>query len=682
MKKGVRIVKALILTIVIYNILLAPATALAEVPYKTYTHDGYHNLIETQAAYMPDKSITKIGDTSLSAPRDMKVTDDGEIYIADTGNRRILICDLEGNYIGEYGSDVLVYPSGVHVTKDKYTYVADRDAGKIFHFDPKGNLLLEYGKPNHPLYGEKMEFKPLKIVVNPAGNMFAISEGNTNGIAQISPTDQGTFLGYFGTNLTQVNITDIILRMFLTDSQLAKRGSNVPPIPDNMAIDDKGLIYTVTRGQRYDTLKRLNIAGKNVMEASEWDDYPAAVTAGNHDTVFLASSLGYIYEFTNEGDLLFVFGGKDDGRQRIGLSTKVEAIAVDLNDYLYVLDSDRNQIHKFKPTEFTIKLHQSISLYSRGRYIESMEPLEQILEMNGMFGYANKAMGLSYLQVEDYDMAMKYAKLAVDKGTYSDAFWEVRNIWIRENMIYALGFIIILLILIKALQFFDQKRNIFKGVRQARETIGKNVLVSRLKYSLYFMRHPIDGCYGVRWEGKSSYLAANILLVIFTIIFIVNKYFTSFLTKTVREGRYELLSDVLYIAVVFILLIVSNYLVCTINDGEGSFKQIYTSFVYCLTPYLVMQPFIFLLSWVVTENEVFLVQFSTFFMVCWIITLILITIKELNNITVKETAKVVFLTFFAALIIALIIFILYVLSQQVIDFIAAIFGEVVYRLGF
>lgn len=685
MKQISRLVSTLILACMMISAVLVPTTAYAEVPYKTYTHDaasGNYNVIETQAAYVPHSAITKVGEVSFSGARDMMITEDGLIYIADTGNKRILVSDLKGNYVREFGQGVLVTPCGVFVTEENIVYVADRDAKKIFVFDPEGNVINEYGKPNHPLYGDEVDFLPLKIVVNHAGNMFVICESNTNGIVQISPTEGGTFLGYYGTNPTSISLVDIIIRMFMTDAQRAKMIMNRPPTPDNLAIDDKGLIYTVTRGQGLETLRRLNIAGKNVMEADNYDQTPAAVIPGNYENVYMVSNQGYVYEFNNEGNMLFVFGGRDDGRQRIGLCKRVEAIGVDQNDMVYLLDSDMNQIHIFKPTEFTDLLHEALYLYSKGRYTESKAPLEQILEMNSLFGYANKAMGLAYLQEENYDMALHYSKLASDRETYSDAYWEIRNEWLRNNLIPAVGLIILIYIIIKVLKYFHKKKGIFDKVNEVRYTIGSTTLMSRLKYSLYFMKHPIDGCYGVRWEGKASYLSANILLGIFILFNIINKYFTSFLFKTVREGRYNLTSDIGYILLVFIILTGCNYLVCTINDGEGSFKQIYTGFVYCLTPYIVLQPFVFILSRVVTLNERFLVTFSENFIFAWIVILVFITIKEINNITVKETFKIIGLTFFTALIFMLLVFILYVLWQQVYDFISAIGGEVVYRLGF
>jgi len=56
------------------------------------------------------------------------------------------------------------------------------------------------------------------------------------------------------------------------------------------------------------------------------------------------------------------------------------------------------------------------------------------------------------------------------------------------------------------------------------------------------------------------------------------------------------------------------------------------------------------------------------------------SIKEINNYSVMETVKIILLTFFCVLIAVLLLFILYVLVSQVVDYVQAIYGEVVYRL--
>ena len=90
------------------------------------------------------------------------------------------------------------------------------------------------------------------------------------------------------------------------------------------------------------------------------------------------------------------------------------------------------------------------------------------------------------------------------------------------------------------------------------------------------MRHPIDGSYGIAREGRASWSAPSLILLIFMIEYVVNKYLCGFLQKTVREGRYDIGSDIGIIVVAIVALTACNYLICTINEGEGTIKKIYT----------------------------------------------------------------------------------------------------------
>lgn len=654
----------------------------AETPYKTYTVDGYGDVNQTQSAYLAYETITKFGELSLSQPSDICVKDDGKIYIADTGNARIVVGNMEGELLKVIGEGTLVTPKGVYVTENGHVYVADRDAEAVFEFSPEGEVLNKYTKPSSPLYGDNVKYLPLKVVVDEAGVMYIVSESNTNGIVEISPTDGGTFLGYFGTNFASASIKTIIYRAIMTDAQRAKMVANTPATPDNLAIDEKGLIYTVTRGDESKTLKRLNIAGVNLLEPDAYTETPAAVAAGNHDNVYVVDQQGYISEYNNEGEILYIFGGQDDGTQRVGLSTIATGIDVDAEDRIYILDSDKCQVQVYEPTEFTQLLHEALYLYSKGRYTESKEPLAKVLQMNSMFDYANKAMGRAYFQEENYEEALRYAKLAKDAGGYSDAFWEIRNIWLKKNIIPFILIIVCLWAVKKILSHLDKKKNIFGGIRRLWGKAKENKVVSNLCYAKYFMKHPIDGSYGIAREGRASWAAPTIILVVFIIENVVNKYLCGFLQKTVREGRYELFSDMGKVIVVMVALTACNYLVCTINEGEGTVKKIYTYFCYSLMPYIFITPATFVLSHVLTYNEQFLITLLEIVLVVWVAVLGVLSIKEVNNFTAGETAKIIALTIFTIAIMALLIFVIYVLWAQVFEFLSALFGEVVYRFGF
>lgn len=659
-------------------VMMAGMTASAETPYKTYTVDGYGYVLETQSAYNPLAAITKVGETAFVSPMDMAIGKDGNLYIADAGAHVILICSRDGEQVGTIGEGILQTPTGVYVTEDGTVYVADKDAKKVFVFDAQGNVTAEYGKPDSPIYGNSMDFKPTKVVANKTGTMYIICEGNMNGIVQLSPVEGGSFLGYFGTNYTSLSPFQMIQRVILTDAQRAQMLSNIPSTPTNLHIDDTGLIYTVTQGDKETSLKKLNIAGKNLLDSDPYyADLPAAVTTGNYNNILVADSDGYIYEYSEDGELLFMFGGRDDGRQRVGLCNKVEAIAVDEDDRIYLLDSDKKQIHIFEPTEFTNLLHESLYLFSKGQYTQSKEPLSKVLQMNSMFDYANQAMGHAYLQEENYEQALKYFRLAKSFEGYSDAFWEVRNIWIRNYLVAAVLAIAAVIVLIRGGKSLYRKKYANRPTTQT----GEHILLGQLRYSLYFMRHPMDGCYGVKKEGKNSWWCSNILLGTFILFSILEKYCSGFLVKTVREGRYDLITDIGKVLVIFIGLTACNYLVVTIHEGEGFFKDLYCAYAYCLTPYIVIKPFVILLSNVLTYNEVFLISFANIIVWTWVVILILLTLKEINNFTVGETAKALAITAFTVLILTLLVCIIYVLFSQVIDFVITVVREVVYRIG-
>lgn len=688
MRRKKKILKLMALLLVAMSIIASgmnSVTASAATPYLTYTVDGYGRMEETQTGYLAQDTIIKFGKEFMGGANDMCVTDDGKIYIADTGNSRILVGTTDGKLVTTFGEGTLKTPMGIYVTENKHVYVADQGAGAVFEFDESGKVLNTYSKPDSPLYGEGIEFKPLKVIVNKAGMMFVVCEANTNGIVEISPADGGTFLGYFGTNYAAVSLQQIIYRAILTDEQRAKMVSNIPSTPDNLAIDSKGLIYTVTRGDESNTIKKLNIAGANMLRAENYgvyDEAPAAVAVGNHDNIYVASREGYIYEYNDQGEPLYVFGAKDDGTQRVGLSSSLTSIQVGSDDSIYVLDSDKNQIQVYRPSEFTQKLHTALNLYAQGKYTESREPLSEVLKMNSMFDYANKAMGRAYYQESNYDEALHYARLSNDKAGYSDAYWEVRNEWLKANIVKALLFLVGLWILYMVLKTLDRKKKIFDGVRKGKAKIKENRFISNFMYSGYFMRHPIDGSYGIAREGRASWSAPSLILVLFMLEYVINKYLCGFLQKTVREGRYDIGSDIGIIVVVIVALTACNYLICTINEGEGTIKKIYTYFCYSLLPYVVLTPINFILSHVLTNNEQFLVTLVNVIIYAWVLILAVLAIKEVNNYTAKETVKIIFLTIFTILIVALLIFIIYVLWAQVFEFISAVFGEVVYRLGY
>ncbi len=736
-----KIVKRIALVICMVMVVLAfvnPMQTYAKLPYMTYTQNGYGKYVETQAAYTPYTTLNKITsdidgieDISFEQPNDLKISDDGYMYIVDTRNARIVVATLDGKLDRVIGEGVLASPTGVFVVDgdDGYTYVyvADNEIeskdiepdrterkknGAVYVFkykkgtapdviaheftaengktwteyevDYKWELDKYYLNPTSPLYGnEGVRFVPTKIAVDNGGIMYIICKGNTNGVVQISPEgENGTFLGYFGTNEINVTLGYMLRELMVTKKAAQTNISGGVDTPSNIDIDEDGLIYTVTASEgTTQSVKKLNKSGTNMLKTEVMPSNGVGITAGRYDNVYAVTSTGYIFEYTGEGSLLFRFGGSDKQAFRVGLFAAISAIDVDTEDKLYVADSVNNEIQIFQPTEFTQLVHESLVLYQNGRYTESKAPLENIILMNSLFDYANEAMGHAYFQEENFEEALYYYRLAKDKPGYSDSFWEIRNVWLTNNLMPIIGIIVGLWLVCTILGKVDKKTGLFKPYRKLWKKFKKNKLFAQITYAKTYATHPIDGAYAVKREGMISYGAITFFMVLFMVIMIVNKYFGGFLVKNGRDGDYFIPSDIASVLIGFIFAAAMTYLICTISDGEGRFKEILMGYLYSFTPYYIMQPIIYLIGMVVTENELFLIQFANVIMFTWIAILIFLTIKEINNYTVKETFKIIGITIFAAVVFVALAFIMYILAAQVINFVKSIYGEVVYRLG-
>jgi len=127
---------ALILAGIIAGTAVFPASATGIVPYDSYTYDYWENIVLTPAPYVPGRSVTgvSLGIGAFVRPQDMSVGSDGTVYIADTGNNRIVVANPEmtraigiiDRFEGEDGqTDSFNSPNGITICPNNFLYVAD-----------------------------------------------------------------------------------------------------------------------------------------------------------------------------------------------------------------------------------------------------------------------------------------------------------------------------------------------------------------------------------------------------------------------------------------------------------------------------------------------------------------------------------------------------------------------------
>ena len=467
--------------------------ASADEPYVGYNYDWWGDPIPSQNGFVVEDVVSGVDMdiTSLAEPNDLFVHDEtGKFYIVDSKNNRIIETDSEftpentrviteltySEAFPESESTIkkttFSYPKGIYVRTDKddhtLIYVADSTNERVVAFNTDLEIEMEYVRPSSDVYDAQVTFNPDKVVVDSAFNVYVVIPSITQGTVQFSA--DGTFNGYYGAN--RVNATaEVIAQQFwkliYTREQIIAMRRNVSIEISNVDIDKEGFIYTVTESRTSDTdvLKKLNPAGTNIFTNLGYDEYTYGDAATRYykgknyanaicdvevdqdgNIYLLDFATGRVFQYTNECDLLFIFGGL--GTQK-GTFTSVSAVE-SFNSKVYVLDSRKNNITVFGQTEFGGIVQNAIYLFNEGLYDEAKGPWEEVLRRDSNYWLAYIGLGNAYLNQGDYETALDYFYRNSRAG-YNRAFKSFRIEFIRANftwmMIAIIGIIVLLIVL-------------------------------------------------------------------------------------------------------------------------------------------------------------------------------------------------------------------------------------------
>lgn len=651
-------------------LLLAASPARAVTPYTTFAWGPFGSLITTQDAYIPVDEV----DLDVSGPEEIFITPEGVIYIADGGNGRIVRLNANFEVDESFGEDVLEGPTGLFVDDEGVMYVTDARLNEVFIIGPDGAVINNFGRPDEPLFGINREFLPRKIAVDARQNLYIISEASVNGIVQMN-TD-GDFVGYYGANSASLSLTNLLRRMFLTDQQLAQFIRNEAASPTNLAIDHQSLVFTITAGtNRSEAIRRFTISGRNIFPETFGSNTFRDIEVSENGLVLAVDGDGQIYEYDLNGTLLFLFGARDTGEQRLGTLRNPTAIARS-GERLYVVDKDKNALVVYETTAFARQVHAGVGLYMGGFYEEAQPFFENVLNYNGSFIMAYQAIADAYFKRQDFETALTNYRYAEDRTGYSQAFWELRNQILQRHLSNALLALFGVAIVAQVVSRVDDRTSVFHPLRDRVERLKRIKIIDDLRFIFRFIKKPADSFYYIKKDLRGSLLAAFIIYFLVIAIRVANLYITGFIFSPYFSFAQIRVEDTIVSTVGLILLWnAANYLVSTISDGEGRVRDVVIGTAYSLFPYLLIALPLALLSNVLTENEIFLYDFSLGIMWAWIGIMLAIMVKEIHNYTFSETVKNLLVTLFTMALFVLTGYILYVLFSQLYEFVSAIAQE-------
>jgi DNA-binding beta-propeller fold protein YncE len=660
----------ILLFIVVFVLANTPAPVQAESPYTTWAWGPGGYLVMTQDAYTPFAEI----DVEVSGAEDMFVTAEGVVYIADTGNGRIVKLDSNFNVEATYGEDVLDGPTGLHVDEEGVMYVADAGQDNIFILNPDGSVENSFGRPTEPLFGLNRQFLPRKIAVDARENLYIVSEGSVNGLVQMNTN--GNFIGYFGANSATMSLKMILQRMFLTDEQLAQFIRNEAASPSNLYIDHQSLVFTVTAGtDTFEGIKRFTISGKNIYPEIFGSPIFRDIHVSENGLVLAVDSDGYIVEYDLNGTLLFVFAAQDNGNQRLGTIRNGTAIAR-YQEFIYVLDKDKNAIVVYETTAFARQVHEGVRLYIEGFYQEARPYFEEILDFNGTFIMAYQGIADAYFKEGDYANALTAYRNAEDRDGYSQAFWELRNFILQQYLSQVLLGLFGFSLVYQVVKRVDRRYQWSEPVWERFGRIKQVKLVDDFLFMFRFIKKPADSFYYIKHDLRGSLKFAFLLYIWVIVVRVLSVYLTGFVFSDYPSPVYiRMENEIVNTAVLIFLWNAANYLVSTISDGEGRIRDVIIGSAYSLFPYALFILPIALISNVLTMNEVFLHSFSLNLVYLWVGIMLVVMLKEIHNYSFSEMVRNVLITLFTMGLIVLAGYILYVLFNQLYEFVLAILQE-------
>lgn len=466
----------------------APASANFT-PYESYNYNYWENPTPAPAAYVPDRSWfgSELGIGDFREPTDMVVSPSGLLYVLDSGNGRIVILDEEWEVVREIGGFELEgaaqsfsNPEGMFVDANEMIYIADTENRRVVVLTKDGELVRIIENPQSDVLPANFNFVPLKITVDHAERVYVVARGMFEGIMQFDR--DGQFIGYVGTNMVTLDYTDYIWRLLSTQQQRSQMALFVPTEFSNIDIDSRGFVYAtnIDPGSE-EPVKRLNPAGEDVLKRFGYFEVAGDIlfrravgpsrmidvkVLGDGMYSVLDGNQGRVFTYSDEGDLLHVFGGKGNQTGTFRIPVAIEK----RGDHLMVLDRSRGNIVLFKPTKFGSIVNEAMRFHYNGYDTEAVPLWREALKLNANYDLAYIGIGKSLLREKRNQEAMAFFELGMDRESYSVAFKRHRRELMQEHFGTALSLITLLAALWAVIVLIRRRRS----KQQASGSVGSS----------------------------------------------------------------------------------------------------------------------------------------------------------------------------------------------------------------
>ena len=459
--------KSILCLVLLACLAFGNAFAADSLPYDCYNYDHWNNILYTPAPYVPDGLVSgatlRFEGAPVGAfrnPQDLCVSPDGDVYIADTGNNRIVVLaqDLKTvrriitGFEAEGAAQTFSAPSGVAISEKHRLYIADSLNRRIVVLEPDGTFVKYVKNPQSEVLDEGYVFTPLRVSVDYADRVYVIAQNMFQGIMVFS--EEGVFTGFFGTISVKISLWEKFWRKLATKEERGKQQLFIPTEFTGIDVDDEGFVYASNKDtDGLQAVRRLNPKGEDVIRRGPHANLGGDRlfgSVGNYagpsqivDVVYrghgtyslLDSRRGRIFTYDHEGNLLYIFGGIGSQAGTFLTPTAIEQ----LGSRLLVLDSQQGNLTVFAQTEYGSLINRAVALRFDGDETQAVPLWQEVLRLDEINELANTGIGKAYLSAGDNENAMLYLRRGMNREYYSVAFKRWRNERLRNNISFILS---------------------------------------------------------------------------------------------------------------------------------------------------------------------------------------------------------------------------------------------------
>lgn len=205
-------------------------------------------------------------------------------------------------------------------------------------------------------------------------------------------------------------------------------------------------------------------------------------------------------------------------------------------------------------------------------------------------------------------------------------------------------------------------------------------ILDNLKFTFYIYSHPFDGFWIMKKEKTDKWKTGLIILALLIVTTALRTLNSGYLFSNSSLNNFSVWLLCVLVATVVFVYCIANWALTTLAEGMGKFEDIFASLMYAVTPIVIANIPMTLLSLILTDNEAAFYNFIDIIIIGWSLFLLLAGNLTIHEYTMAKSIVTVVLSVVAMVAIAVLVFLVLNLTQQVWNWVSTITSEIIFRL--